>query len=149
MLTSLLISIHILAGILGLLLGVGALSMTKRKGWHTRLGMIYHFCFVVITISASLLAFLNWERLWWFFPIAIFSYLFALLGFISAKLKFKNWLRLHLAGQCGSFIAMCTAVAVVNFGSTSVLAWFIPTLIGTPIIIWLSHEVKAGRRPKY
>lgn len=149
MLYAFFLALHILMGILGLLLGVGAMYAKKQKGAHAKLGAIYHWCFVGITITASVLAILDWERLWWFLPIGIFSYLFALLGFASAKLRFKNWLRLHLIGQGGSFIAMCTAVVVVNFGSANLFSWFVPTIIGTPILIWLAEAVKAGRRPKY
>src|SRR5690554_5387748 len=141
--------LHILTGASGLLLGIGAMYTKKKKGIHTKLGTLYHWCFVGITITASALAILSWERLWWFLPIGIFSYSFALLGFVAAKLKFKNWLRLHLIGQGGSFIAMSTAVVVVNFGSANLFSWFVPTIIGTPILIWLAEAVKAGRRPKY
>jgi hypothetical protein len=60
----------------------------------------------------------------------------------------EDWLDLHLTGQLGSFIAMTTAVMVVNFGNIW-WAWAAPTIIGSPIIGWLKREVRAGRRPKY
>lgn len=125
------------------------LGVKKKQGLHTKIGHLYHHLFALITITALVLAMLNWSRLWWFAPIAIFSYAFALLGFLAAKLKWKNWLRFHLVGQGGSFIAMCTAVMVVNVGSVNLLAWIVPTIIGAPILIWLGKEMKAGRRPRY
>jgi len=149
MLQILLISLHVLAGAAAILFGFGAMSVKKKQGWHTQIGNLYHAAFVVVAVTASALAILNWKSLWWFLPVAIFSYAFALLGFLAAKLKFKNWLRFHLLGQGGSFIALFTALLAVNFGSISILPWIIPTLIGTPILIWFKREIKAGRRPKY
>lgn len=149
MLETLFLTLHILTGASALVLGVAAMGVKKKKGLHTKIGHIYHGLFIAIAVTASLLAVLSWSRLWWFLPIAIFSYSFALLGFLAAKFRWKNWMRFHLVGQGGSFIAMCTAVMVVNFGSVSVLAWIIPTIIGTPILIWFGGEMKAGRRPKY
>ena len=49
-----------------------------------------------------------------------------------------------------------TAVLVVNWetltgtrGTASPWAWALPTLIGSPIIAWISREVALGRRPKF
>lgn len=60
-----------------------------------------------------------------------------------------------MIGQGGSYIAMVTALLVVNWqtlfdepGRSSFLAWAIPTLVGTPIIAWVTREVAYGRRPK-
>jgi hypothetical protein len=50
---------------------------------------------------------------------------------------------------------MVTALLVVNWqtlfdepGRFSFWAWAIPTLVGTPIIAWVTREVALGRRPK-
>lgn len=141
--------LHILCGTLCLVMALGAFASNKRKGIHTILGNIYHWVFLLLALSAIALSVLDWERLWWFLPIALFSYAFALAGFLAAKIKWKNWLRFHLVGQGGSFIAMVTAVLVVNFGSSHLIVWFLPSIIGTPIIIWFAREIRAGRRPKY
>jgi uncharacterized membrane protein YeaQ/YmgE (transglycosylase-associated protein family) len=146
---SVLLILHVVCGIAGLIIALGAFASKKRKGLHTILGNLYHWIFLVLSLSAVALSLLNWERLWWFLPIALFSYTFALVGFLAAKFKWSNWLRLHLTGQVGSFIAMITAVLVVNFGSGNFFVWFLPSIIGTPIIIWLARDIKAGRRPKY
>lgn len=149
MLHTLLVVLHVSTAVAGLLLGIGAMSVRKRRGLHTLIGNIYHAIFIVVALTASLLALLDWGRLWWFLPVAVFSYAFALLGFLAAKSKGKNWLRLHVAGQGGSFIAMCTAAVVNNFGYMGWLAWGVPIAIGVPVLIWFSREVRAGRRPKY
>ena len=98
---------------------------------------------------------LDWRRIWWFFPIAVGSYAFACLGYVAAKYRWQGWLRAHLAGQGGSYIAMVTALLVVNWetltgtrGVMSPWAWVLPTVVGSPIIAWVTREVPLGRRPK-
>ena len=143
------LTFHIACGIGALILGPVAMWARKTPGRHTRAGEIYHWLFFGIFISTCVLVFLNWERLWWFLPIAFGSYAFALLGYMSARLRWNNWLRFHLIGQGSSYIAMTTAVLVVNFGIYSWWAWALPTIVGTPLITWITREVALGRRPNY
>lgn len=138
---------HIALGICALLLALAAMRSPKMRGAHTIIGNVYHWTFCAMAISACALAVMDWHRLWWFVPIAVFSYAFALTGFLAAKFKPRNWLRIHLVGQGGSFIAMCTAILVVNFASYTWLAWMIPTLIGAPVLVWYGREIRKGRRP--
>jgi uncharacterized membrane protein YeaQ/YmgE (transglycosylase-associated protein family) len=145
----LILILHVFCGAAGLVIGLGAFASKKRKGMHTFLGNIYHWLFLTLSLSAITLSLLNWERLWWFLPIAFFSYAFSLVGFLAAKIKWRNWIRFHLTGQAGSFIAMITAVLVVNFGSDNIFIWFLPSIIGTPIIIWLARQIKAGKIAKH
>jgi hypothetical protein len=88
-------------------------------------------------------------------PIAVGSYAFALLGYVAAKRRWHGWLRAHLAGQGGSYIAMVTALLVVNWesltgtrGVASPWAWALPMVVGSPVIAWVTGEVALGRRPK-
>jgi hypothetical protein len=108
-----------------------------------------------VCVSAGTLAILDWSRLWWFLPIAVGSYAFALLGYVAAKRRWQGWLQAHLTGQGGSYIAMVTALFVVNWetltgtrGVVSPWAWALPTVVGSPIIAWVTREVAFGRRPK-
>lgn len=142
-------TIHIVCGGCALAFGPVAMYARKLPGLHTVAGEIYHWLFVGIFISACILAALDWPRLWWFVPLAGFSYAFALLGYLAAKLRWNHWLRFHLAGQGGSYIAMTTAVLVVNLGRNIWWVWILPTIIGSPLIAWITREVALGRRPKY
>ncbi len=104
-------------------------------------------------VSAGALAVLDWRRIWWFLPIAAGSYALALLGYVAAKRRWRGWLRAHLTGQGGSYIAMSTAVLVVNWetltGTRGVASpWALPTVVGSPIIAWVTREVALGRRPR-
>lgn len=149
------LALHIAAGAAGLILGPIAMCARKRLGLHTRAGEAYHWVMLAVCLTASLLAVLDWERLWWFLPIAAGSYAFALLGYVSAKRRWRGWLRAHITGQGGSYIAMTTALLVVNWetltgtrGISSPVAWALPTVVGSPIIAWVTYQVRIGKRPK-
>jgi hypothetical protein len=142
------LTIHVACGSTGLVLGPVAMVSGKRRGTHTRFGEAYHWVFLVLFLSAVALAVLNWDQVWWLAFVGAFSYAFALLGYMAAKRRWNGWLRAHVAGQGGSYIAMVTALLVVNIGVTSPLPWVVPTLIGTPIIRWVSNQVALGKRPK-
>jgi uncharacterized membrane protein YeaQ/YmgE (transglycosylase-associated protein family) len=141
------LGVHVAAGSVGLLLGPYLMLTAKRRGPHTRLGTVYHWVFVALFVSAVGLAIIN-PDVWWLAIVGAFSYAFALLGFAAGKRRWRGWLVHHVAGQGGSYIAMTTALLVVNLGRTTALAWIVPTVVGSPLLVWLTNEIEAGRRPK-
>lgn len=146
---------HILLGGIGLLLGPLAMQARKRPGLHTFAGEWYHWVMLGVCVTAGVLALLSWERIGWLLGVAVGSYALALLGYVAAKVRWKGWLKFHLAGQGGSYIALCTALLVINWATLTGVSglaapwpWLLPTLIGSPLIAWVSREVALGRRPK-
>jgi uncharacterized membrane protein len=142
------LALHIATGATGLILGPLAMRATKRRGLHTNLGEAYHWVILAVCVSATTLAILDWDRIWWFLPIALFSYAHAFVGFVAAKRRPGRWLRVHIGGMGGSYIALTTALLVVNLGEKLPLVWFLPTIVGSPIIAWVINEVDRGRRPR-
>jgi uncharacterized membrane protein len=142
------LALHIAAGSVGLVLGPLAMLATKRRGPHTRLGEAYHWTMLAVCVSAAALAALDWGRLWWFLPIAAFSYANALVGYVAVKRRRPGWIRRHVGGMLGSYIALVTALLVVNVGDRLPLVWFLPTIVGSPLIAWTIREIDAGRRPR-
>jgi uncharacterized membrane protein len=142
------LAIHIAAGTTGLILGPLAMRAPKRRGPHTRLGEAYHWVMLAVCLSAAGLAALAWHRIWWFLPIATFSYTNALVGYLAAKRRGRSWLAAHIGGMGGSYIALVTALLVVNVGQQLPIVWFAPTVIGSPVIAWVISEVDRGRRPR-
>jgi hypothetical protein len=147
--------IHITAGASGLVLGPILALAAKRPGPHTRLGDVYHWTFFVLFVTAVALAILNWGEVWWLALVGVFSYAFALRGWLAAKRRRPGWIAAHVSGMGGSYIAMTTALLVVNWenitgagGLESALPWFVPTLIGTPLIAYTIAEIARGSRPK-
>lgn len=143
-----LLAIHIAAGSAGLILGPIAMFAAKRRGRHTRTGEIYFWVYVVLVLSAFALAATNWDEAWFLVPIGAFSFSFALLGYLMAKRRPHRWLELHVSGQGGSYIAMTTALLVVNVGGDLLIVWFIPTILGSPLIAYVNRQIALGRRPK-
>lgn len=109
------LALHIAAGAAGLVLGPIAMRARKEPGLHTRAGETYHWVMLAVCLTASLLAVLEWKRVRWFLPVAAGSYTFALLGYTAAKRRWQGWLKAHIAGQGASYIAMTTALLVVNW----------------------------------
>jgi uncharacterized membrane protein YeaQ/YmgE (transglycosylase-associated protein family) len=139
------LAMHITAGTTGLILGPLAMRAPKRRGPHTRMGEIYHWVMLAVCVSALSLTIVAWPRLWWFLLIIAFSYANALVGYLAAKRRRPGWLRAHIGGMGGSYIALVTALLVVNVGQTLPIVWFLPTIVGTPIIVWVTNEVDRGR----
>jgi uncharacterized membrane protein len=142
------LALHIASGTTALVLGPIAMFAPKRRGLHTRIGDAYHWVFVAVAASALVLAALDLSRLWWLGLIGLFSYSFALLGYLAAKRRWRGWLGAHISGQGGSYIALVTALLVVNVGADDLIVWFIPTIVGSPLIAWVRYQVATGRRPK-
>lgn len=142
------LALHIATGTTGLILGPLAMRATKRRGIHTRLGEVYHWNMLAVCVSAAVLAALAWSRLWWFLPIAVFSYANAFVGYLAAKRRWRGWIRAHVGGMLGSYIALVTALLVVNVGDRLPIVWFLPTIVGSPIIYWVIREVNRGKRPR-
>ena len=95
------------------------------------------------------LALMDWADAGFLLYIAIFSYAFALVGYVAAKKRPRGWLPVHISGQGGSYIALVTAFLIVQVGTGApLIVWLIPTIIGTPIISWVTYQVAIGKRPK-
>ena len=128
------LALHIATGSFGLLLGPVAMLAPKRRGRHTRVGTVYHWNMLAVCVTAAAMALIDFGRIWWFVPIAAFSYANAFVGWRAARRREPGWLPTHIAGMGGSYIALTTALLVVNLGVGAWYAWALPTLVGTPLI---------------
>ena len=144
---------HIVTGFICLISGIFAMSFKKKKGKHPVSGEIYHWSYVLVFISAVVMSVIHWEESAYLFYIAVFSYVLALLGYLSAKMRRKNWLSGHISGMLGSYIGIVTATIVVNIPKVPVLNelpviifWLLPTIIGTPFIYKVGEKYKPKKR---
>ena len=140
-LVKILLFIHVSAGVLGILLGPVAMFARKSQGTHTRAGVIYHWLVFTVCVSAIPISILHWQKSWFLFLVALFSYSFALKGYRAARDRGEGWLKKHISGMLGSYIAMVTALVVVNAQNIPglnqlpvIVAWLLPTVIGAPLI---------------
>lgn len=125
----------------------------KQKGKHTTAGELYHGSYIIVFITALIMSILHWGESQYLFYIALFSYGLALLGYVAAKKKRKNWLSSHIGGMLGSYIGIVTATLVVNVNKIPILNefptllfWFLPTIIGTPFIFLIGNKYKTRRK---
>ncbi|WAH38786.1 DUF2306 domain-containing protein [Alicyclobacillus dauci] len=148
-----LIIVHIVSGTCCLVMGAVALLARKRRGKHTVWGEAYHATYVILFLSALFTSILHWQQDAYLFYIDLFSYGLALLGYLSRKIRWKDWLKTHIAGMAGSYIALITAIFVVNQphipGMNKIPAlvfWFLPTIVGTPLIFRTASRYTKPRK---
>jgi hypothetical protein len=122
---------HIAAGGVGLLAGAVALFAPKRRGRHVQAGTVYQGATVVLNVSALGLVVLD-PSLWWLGLIALATQVAAASGWVVARRRRPGWLVWHVNLVAGSYVSFVTAFLVVNIDS--LLAWFVPTLIASPLI---------------
>lgn len=64
--------------------------------------------------------------------------------YFTQKTADKQWLYRHIRRMCGAYIATFTAFLVVNIETEpAFIAWILPTVIGTPLIIFTIRKYKA------
>ncbi len=129
--------IHPVVGILAILIGIAAFRVRKFSPSHTMLGELYHWFMLVICISALVISY-QYGRATVFTYLAPPSYAFALIGYLTAKFRPKNWLAWHISTQGGSFIALITATlfqVVVREGFMQNKSM---PLLGLPIVFWVT-----------
>lgn len=129
------------------------MSSRKKRGKHTLSGEIYHWSYVLVFITAVVMSIIHWEESAYLFYIGVFSYALALLGYLSSKSRWKNWLGSHIGGMLGSYIGIVTATIVVNVPKIPflnelppLLFWLLPTIIGTPLIFRVGKKYKPKKK---
>jgi hypothetical protein len=95
MLHTVLLTLHVAAGSTGLVLGPLAFAVSKRAGWHPRLGRAYQGAVAAMTATALGLVALAPGRLWGLGLVAAATEVAALVGWEVRRRHAAGW----LAGQ--------------------------------------------------
>ncbi|WP_324680404.1 hypothetical protein [Hymenobacter sp. GOD-10R] len=70
--------------------------------------------------------------------------------FTQQDLLPTTWLLLHITRMVGTCIAAYTAFLVVNSSSrVSLVGWFLPALVGVPILLYWTRKVRAAPAPRF
>jgi uncharacterized membrane protein len=153
MIFKIVLGFHIFSGVLGLTLGPVAMFSRKSKGVHSYAGEVYYWVMLSVCVSAAAMAVLHWEKSWYFLLISVFSYVFAYRGYTAAKRRKSGWLAVHISGMLGSYIALVTALLVVNAAKVSEVShlpvwmvWILPTLVGSPIIAMIQLRYRPKKK---
>jgi hypothetical protein len=149
-----LLAVHVVAGVVGLLLGAFVIAVSRQQPLLDRRSVAYHWLVLVVAVSAVGLVALDWPDLWWLAPLAAFAYALALLGYLAPRRRFRAWQAAYAHGQGGSYIAMVTAFVVVALtvdgpvdGAAAALPWALPTIVGTSLIERWRRRLIARDRP--
>ncbi len=132
------LALHIVSGTAALTLGaIALLASARRRTARDPLLIAYLWAVFATGLTATVLALLDWSRLWWIVPLALVSYILALSGYVALRRGGPKWVAAH--GLCGSYIALVTALLVVSAGDVSttaeIFAWILPTTVGVPLIV--------------
>ncbi len=134
--------VHVGSGVAGLAIGPIAIRDAVRAAAPGAAAAAYHWLVAVVGVSAVVLALLDFSRLWFFVPIAIGTYAFALVGHLAARRRSGRWRQARVRGTAGAYVALVTAVFVVS-ASALPLIWLLPTVIGVPAIERLCRRAEA------
>lgn len=149
MVHTVLIVVHLIAGTVGLALGPFAMWQDSRRfaAGMRGTGPIsggYHGVVLLVSLSAVGLVITNRPELWWLVPVSALTCALAVLARESASRRFPGWTHGYVHGQGGSYIALVTALIVVELivdgpvtGAAQSLPWLAPTVLGTVLIeVW-------------
>jgi len=142
------LTVHILCGTAALVLGpLAFFAASRRRDNRERLLTAYAWAVFATCLTAAIVCLLDWSRLWWLIPVAVVSYLLALVGYVAVHRGWPKWVGAH--GLGGSYIALWTALLVVSLGDISttaeIIAWIVPAAIGVPLIVRMHTGARAER----
>ncbi|MGI8847428.1 MAG: hypothetical protein ACR2GX_04060 [Candidatus Dormibacteria bacterium] len=145
---TLVLTVHIAAGSLGLVLGPVVMWLGTRQLQAGRRGLTpmsdaYIGAVLMVCLSAVVLVVQGRPDLAWLITVAVFSAFLVVLARVAATRRFAGWTHAYVHGQGGSYISLVTALLVVALtvggpvgGTAQVVPWVLPTLIGVPLVEW-------------
>jgi uncharacterized membrane protein len=136
------VGVHIVIGLTCVVSGAVAMLSPKCLGRHPRYGKIYFWGLAALFTTATSLAIARWAEDYHLFIVGALAFAFAYFGRSARRGLWPQWARLHMTGMGGSYILMLTAFLVDNGKFLPVwrelpplALWFVPSVIGLPILI--------------
>jgi uncharacterized membrane protein len=135
------VGVHIPLGISCVIAGAGAILSRKGRGRHSRLGTIYFWCLLALSISAAFLSIMRWSENYHLFILGAASFGCAWLARSALRSRWQHWVRLHIGGMSLSYLIMLIAFYVDNGKQLPVWKnlpdftyWLLPVAIASPLI---------------
>jgi len=147
------IGVHIPLGIASALTGAGAMLCRKGRGRHSSFGLVYFWCLLALFTSATVLSIMRWTENYHLFVLGAASFGCAQFGRSALRRRWRNWVRLHIAGMSMSYVFMLIAFYVDNGKQLPiwknlppVTYWLLPLAVAMPIIVraLLWHPLARG-----
>jgi hypothetical protein len=132
---------HVTAGLTCVVTGALATTAAKRPGRHTIAGSVYFWSLAVVFASATIMAAPRFAQDWHLLLIAVVAFTAGSLGYLARRRRWRGWLRVHLLGMSGSYIALFTGFYVDNGPNLplwnrlpTIAFWLLPSLVGVPLV---------------
>jgi uncharacterized membrane protein len=135
---TLLLVLHVPAGIAAVVSGAAAMFARKGSGAHRRRGLIYVGALAVVCLSGAGLAITRWPRFPHLLALALVAAALAGAGYAARS---RPSPRMHLLGMSSSYVVMLTAFYVDNGPKLPLWRllppaafWVLPSLIALPLV---------------
>jgi uncharacterized membrane protein len=132
---------HIIAGLVAVVAGAGAMLARKGASWHLRFGRIYLAGISVLFVTMLVLAVIRWPLDNHLVALGVIATAAAFSGFANRRRHGMD--RWHIIAMGVSYIAMLTAFYVDNGPHLPLWEllpgwafWIVPALVGIPLITW-------------
>jgi hypothetical protein len=132
----------LLVGIVCVVAGVIAMLSHKGRGRHSTFGTIYYWCLTVVVVSATGLSVVRWTENYHLFFLGILSLIAATVARTALRLRWRNWVKLHITGMGVSYVLMLTAFYVDNGKHLplwrelpQMAFWLLPGALGMPLMV--------------
>jgi len=136
------VGLHVLVALVCIVTGVIAMLSNKRPGRHPTFGTIYYWCLSVVFASATVLSAIRWAEDYHLFILGVLSFVASSLGRTALRRRWRNWVRLHIAGMGTSYVFLLIAFYVDNGKNLPlwkdlppITYWLLPATLGVPLII--------------
>jgi hypothetical protein len=135
------VGVHILLGLACTVTGIVAMLSQKCWGRHPQYGTIYFWCLAGVFLTATSLAAVRWAQDYHLFILGTLSFAAAYLGRRARRHRWRDWVRLHIAGMGTSYVLLLIAFYVDNGKSLPfwkelppTAYWLLPAAIGFPLV---------------
>lgn len=144
------IAVHVAAGIVATAAGAVAMVSRKGPGRHPQAGTVYFRALVVVAATMSVLTVARWPANNHLALLGVLSLVSATAGRAARRRQRRGWRRVHIPSMGLSYIFMLTAFYVDNGPHLPIwnrlpgwAFWFLPALIGLPVIGWAMKRHRA------
>ena len=136
------VGVHVLVALACVITGVVAMLSSKCPGRHPMFGTTYYWCLSVVVVSATVLSAIRWAEDYHLFVFGALSFTAASLGRTALRRRWRNWVRLHIAGMGTSYVFLLIGFYVDNGKNLPLWRelppttyWLVPAVLGMPLII--------------
>jgi hypothetical protein len=149
------VSVHVIAGLGCVVIGLVAMFSEKRFGRHPSAGTVYYWCLAWVSASMAALSVMRWPHDTHLFILGVLSFTAGTIGRSAHRGVWPRWVEWHATGMGLSYTLLLTAFYVDNGPNLPLWRllptfafWFGPSLIGLPILVYVLARHPLARRSR-